>query len=53
MKNKKIILITGVSSGIGNAFVRQALTNSKMVIVGMGREEPENIKDKNFQPLRF
>ena len=53
MKNKKIVLVTGVSSGIGNAFVRQALTNSKMVIVGMGREEPENIKDKNFYYQRI
>lgn len=48
MKGKKVILVTGVSSGIGNAFVKLALNSSEIIIVGMSRNKPESIESKNF-----
>lgn len=48
MKGKKVILITGVSSGIGNAFVKLALNNSEIIIIGIGRSKPVDIVNKNF-----
>lgn len=47
MKNKKIVLITGISSGIGNAFVKLAVNYPELIIVGMGRNKPAEINDKN------
>lgn len=45
---KKIILITGVSSGIGAAFIKRALTSPKVIVVGLGRHNSENVDNKNY-----
>ena len=45
---KKIILITGVSSGIGQAFVHEAIKHDDLIIIGLGRHNIEGIKSKNF-----
>mgnify|MGYP001583434072 FL=1 len=49
MKNK-IILITGVSSGMGKAFVLYALKHmgEEGVIVGLGRNNIEEIENKQY-----
>lgn len=46
----KVIVITGVSSGIGKAFVLHALKNigQEDVVVGLGRSTIEEFDDKHF-----
>lgn len=46
----KVIVITGVSSGIGRAFVLHALKHTKQedVIVGLGRDTIEELDDKHY-----
>jgi len=48
--DKRVILITGVSSGIGKAFVRKALSSSgdEVVVVGIGRNNSRELKDKRY-----
>jgi len=46
--NKKIIVITGISSGTGKAFVLNNVRRTGVVIVGMGRNSISDFKEKNF-----
>ena len=54
MKNK-IILITGVSSGMGKAFVLYVLKhlNKGDVIVGLGRNNIEDVDNKQYFFIRL
>src|SRR3989344_2221582 len=46
--NKKNIVITGVSSGIGIAFVKKALESNKYIVLGMGRKDIKGFKHKDY-----
>lgn len=48
IKNKKIILITGVSGGIGKAIVLHLLSRNDVYVIGLGRTDPI-IQQDNFQ----
>ncbi len=46
--NNKVIVITGVSSGIGKAFVLSAAKRDDIMVVGIGRKDIPNFKSKNY-----
>src|SRR3990167_8237638 len=46
--DKKRVVITGVSSGIGRAFVEKALESNKYTILGMGRKDITDFKHKDY-----
>lgn len=46
--NKKHIVITGVSSGIGKVFVEKALESNKYIVLGMGRKDVTGFKHKDY-----
>lgn len=46
--NKKYVVITGVSSGIGRAFVEKALESNRYIVLGMGRKNVADFKHKDY-----
>jgi short-subunit dehydrogenase len=52
VKEKKIVLITGVSGGIGKAIVYQLLLRTDIQIIGLGRTNPE-IKNQQFTFIKM
>ncbi len=46
--DRKIIVITGVSSGIGMAFVKKALNSGEFTVIGLGRKDNKEVNDPNY-----
>lgn len=49
---KKIILITGVSSGIGNSIAKFFLKSNNYIVIGVSRKKPK-FKSKKFKFIKF